>query len=101
MRTFWITIHGTGVSIDGRGPETGEKCGFYTARKLSAQDEEEAKITAIKLVEEDWTTGESSSLSPEKPPENIFVEEVVELKLWQAWRPSPKGNTIYIEPEDE
>lgn len=89
MPFYRFIIHGKGISL------SGSSGGFYTTRWAFAVSQEEAGRKALQAVREDWATGPSSKLSPDKPPTSLAIEKGWKIGAHEIWSAPNKGNTLY------
>lgn len=92
MPFYRFRIHGQGTSGAG-------VAGFYTTRRAFAGSKEKAAAKALEAVRRDWTTGASSSLSPDGPPASLTIEEGWEIGLHEIWSAPNKGNSLYAKAD--
>ena len=60
MPTYKVLIEGSGFELQLPSGEATQ--GFFVARTVVAASEEEAALKSLRLVEEEWLSGEQSSL---------------------------------------
>jgi hypothetical protein len=77
MPTYQVLIEGSGFELQLPSGEAAQ--GFFVARTVVAASEEEATSKGLRLVEEEWSSGEHASLGI-KPRLNISEVELLEAE---------------------
>jgi hypothetical protein len=79
MPTYKVLIEGSGFELQLPSGEAAQ--GFFVARTVVAASEKEAASKGLRLVEEEWSSGEQSSL---KVTPRLSISEVELLRAAEA-----------------
>ncbi|MBK1828583.1 hypothetical protein [Haloferula rosea] len=101
METYQILFHGHGfkVSIDG---EPNSIAGFYTARRVQAQNPDDAYLAALKLLQSEQKTKSLVDESVARGATPKFeAEDIFEVGFWRRLFSRPPIGFVFYDDSDE
>ena len=90
MPTYQVLIEGSGFEL--RLPSGEATQGFFVSRRVVASSEEEAASKGLRLVEEEWLSGDQRSL---KVTPHLNVSEVELVRKAEANRDEASGYVFH------
>jgi hypothetical protein len=97
MPFYRVRLEGTGILLPTEGAEE-PAIGFFTTRQVRAADETDAKLRALAVVADEWSTDPYASSNKGASP-SLSVEEVWRVSWWHALlRGSMRGHAFYSNP---
>jgi len=101
METYQILFHGYGFKV-ARDGEPNSIAGFYTARRVQAENPDDAYLTALDLLRSEEKTKSLLDESAERGAEPKFeAEEIFEVSFWRRVFSRPPGGFVFYDDSEE